>query len=265
VSFDYRIPSGPHLLAAHLASPPSRPSGGRLPGVVLCHGYPVEVGGADTSARSLPQLADRVVRELGFIALAFNFRGVGDSEGDFSLGGWLDDLQVAVDHLLRVEPLLGVWVVGLGTGGALAICAGARDRRIRGVAALGAPADFDDWAGQPRRLLQHAREIGLIRDPAFPQSVDLWARPLREIRALQCVTHFAPRPLLVVHGTDDDVVPDFDARVVADSHASADLRLIPGAVHRLIYDPRVVAILLGWLDRQRHEVVARPRPATAGS
>ncbi|MDX6234670.1 MAG: hypothetical protein QOH68_3788, partial [Nocardioidaceae bacterium] len=31
-------------------------------------------------------------------------------------------------------------------------------------------------------------------------------------------------------------------------------RLVNGAGHRLRHDPRAIAILLGWLDRQRHLV-----------
>jgi putative redox protein len=65
------------------------------------------------------------------------------------------------------------------------------------------------------------------------------------------------RPLLVVHGADDDVVPVFDARVLADAHGAADLRIIEGAGHRLRHDPRAVATLLGWLDRQRNEAQSR--------
>lgn len=257
MALDLRFPSGALLLAGQLAVPPSRLTGGRAPGLVLCHGYPEGAAEVDSSPLALSELADRIARELGWVVLAFTFRAVGESEGDFSLGGWLDDVAAAVDHLTRTEPLLGVWVCGFGTGGSLAICAAARDRRIRGVAALGAPADFDDWADQPRRLLEHARDIGLIRDSTFPQSFEMWARPLREVRALQCVTQLAPRPLLVVHGSDDVVVPVFDARVVADAHGSAELKLIPSGGHRVRHDPRAMAILLGWLDRQHHTLVAQ--------
>jgi putative redox protein len=189
---------------------------------------------------------------MGWLALALALRGCGGSEGQFSLAGWLDDLLAAVEFLEQEEEPLGVWVAGFGTGGALAICAGARDPRIRGVAALGAPADFDDWAGHPRRLLEHSREVGLIDDPNYPESLDAWAREYRAIRAISCVQDYAPRPLLVVHGIEDDSVPSFDARVLADAHGSAELRLINGAGHRLRHDPRAVAVLLGWLDRQRH-------------
>ena len=63
----------------------------------------------------------------------------------------------------------------------------------------------------------------------------------------------APRDLLLVHGTDDEVVPSLDARVLAGQHGSADLRMIAGAGHHLRHDPRAIAILLGWLDRQRRQ------------
>jgi fermentation-respiration switch protein FrsA (DUF1100 family) len=57
--------------------------------------------------------------------------------------------------------------------------------------------------------------------------------------------------LLVLHGSEDDAVPVFDARVLADAHGDADLRIIEGGPHQLRHDPRALAVLLGWLDRQR--------------
>jgi len=121
---------------------------------------------------------------------------------------------------------------------------------VQGVAAIGAPADFDDWAGHPRRLLQHAREIGAIRDPGFPRNADAWSRELRSIRPISMVADLAPRPLLVMHGSEDQTVPHFDARVLSDAHRSAELSIIAGAGHQLRHDPRAIAVLLGWLDRQ---------------
>ncbi|HEY2998896.1 MAG TPA: alpha/beta fold hydrolase [Acidimicrobiales bacterium] len=246
---DQRISSDGLALAAHLARPPGRPSG-PLPAVVLCHGYPA--GSAETAPETMPELADRIATEMGWAALAFAYRGCGESEGQFSLGGWIDDIASAIGHVEATVRPLGVWLTGFGTGGSLAICAAAADARVRGVAVVGSPGDFDDWASHPRRLLEHGRELGVITDPAFPPSLDAWSKELREIRAVACVGHYAPRPLLVVHGSDDEVVPSFDARVVADAHGSAELRLINGAGHALRHDPRAVAVVLGWLDRQRH-------------
>ena len=250
---DQRISSGGLALAAHLARPPGRPSG-PLPAVVLCHGYP-STGSADTAPETMPELADRIATEMGWAALAFAYRGCAESEGQFSAAGWLDDIANAISHVAGAVRPLGIWLAGFGTGGALAVCAAADDERVRGVAVVGSPGDFDDWAGHPRRLLEHGREVGVITDPQFPASVDAWSREFKEIRAVACVGRYAPRPLLVVHGSDDEVVPSFDARVMADAHGSAELRLINGAGHALRHDPRAVAVLLGWLDRQRHALL----------
>jgi putative redox protein len=246
----YRFSSGSLQLAGHLARPSTRSASG-VSAVVFAHSFHTAAGGAAATAATYPELAERIATELGWYALTFTCRGAGASEGQFSLGGWLTDIEAAIDHLHGLEGVSGVWVVGFGTGGALGICAAAHDSRVQGTAVLGGPADFDDWAGQPRRLLEYSREVGLVTDPSFPPSFDQWSRELRTIRPLQCVAQYSPRSLLVVHGTDDDSVPDFDARVISDAHGLAEVRIIPGASHNLRDDPRAVAVLLGWLDRER--------------
>lgn len=262
---EHLVRSGELNLAGHLSRPHIAP-GTWTPAVVLCHGFPSMARRSARSAITFPELADRIAKEMGWYALTFNLRGCGRSEGNFSGRGWLDDLGAATRFVREQPDVGGVWLVGFGTGGALAICAAAMDQAIVGVAAVGAPADFDDWARHPRRLLQHSREVGIISDPDFPASVEQWGRELRQIRAVDCVANLAPRPLLVLHGADDDLVPPFDARVVADAHGSAEMRLIEGGGHQLRHDPRGVAVLLGWLDRQRSEAVARratPRKVNA--
>ena len=74
---------------------------------------------------------------------------------------------------------------------------------------------------------------------------------MRRFRPVDAAQRFAPRPLLVTHGEEDESVPVADSRVLAESHTSAELRVIAGAGHRLRLDPRAVAVLFGWLDRQR--------------
>jgi uncharacterized protein len=63
---------------------------------------------------------------------------------------------------------------------------------------------------------------------------------------------------MVVHGLSDVDVPVFDARVIVDAHSSAELRIISGASHDLRLDPRALAILIGWLDRQWIGFQSRP-------
>lgn len=244
------IVSGGLRLTAHLAKPEpgTEPSG--HPGLVVCHGFPNGPKSAAASGQTYPELADRLAAEAGWTVLTFNFRGTGNSEGDFSLGGWLHDLRSATDHLLGLDAVDDAWLCGASTGGSLAICAAAEDPRVKGVAALSARADFDDWAAHPRRFLEHAREIGVIRSAKFPADTDAWIRELKELRPLILAEKLAPRPLLLVQGSDDDLVPSLDARALADCHGGAELRIIQGAGHRLRHDPRAFAVLLGWLERQ---------------
>lgn len=235
-------------LVGRLARPDRIPAGG-VPALVICHGFPSKDNGRLDAGRSYYDLAERVAEEMGWMALAFTYRGCGDSEGHFSLGGWLNDIHSAVAHLGQRDDVRGVWVAGYGTGGALAVVAGSENEEIRGVAAIAPPADFDDWVADPEGLLAYARNVGAIRDPEFPPDIEAWNAELSDIRATTAASKLGERPLLVMHGADDAVVPVFDARVIADAHGAAELRIIQGAGHRLRFDPRAVAVFLGWLDR----------------
>lgn len=241
--------SGGLHLARYLAEPSGK--SGALPAMVLCHGFPS--GGIDSrqSGGTFPELAEQVASEIGWNAMTFTFRGCGTSEGDFSMQGWVDDLRAAISHVVAETSPSGIWLVGNNTGGSLALCVAADDPRVNGCALLGARADFDDWAEQPRRFLEHAREIGTIQHPGFPSSTQEWGRELRRFRPADAARRFAPRSLFLMHGSDDEIVPTADSRVLAEAHGSAELQIISGAGHRLRHDPRAMAILLGWLDRQR--------------
>lgn len=184
-----------------------------------------------------------------------NYRGCGESEGNFSIGGWLRDVQAAIDALAALEEVSSVSMIGFGTGAALAVCAAATRPEVRSVAAFSPPADFEDWSNDPEHLLRHARNVGVISNESFPEDFEAWAEELDQVKAIDSAEKFAPRSLMIVHGGDDDVVPVFDSRMVADAHGQADLRIVQGAGHMLNYDPRAIAIVLGWVDRQRFSSV----------
>jgi len=251
VGVDTFIESDGLKLFAHVARPEGRPGSGR-PGLVLAHGFPTGPRWIESSGRTYPEFADRIAAEAGWTVVAFNFRGTGQSEGDFSLTGWLEDLRAAVSYLDAEPDVRGVWLAGFRTGGALAMSAAATDPRVRGVATFGAPADFDSWATDPEAFLANARALGVVRSRDFPPDIGAWAREFTAMRPINLVGAIPPRPLLIVHGSIDDVVPLSDARVLADTAAGdTELRVITAAGHRLRHDPRAVAMLLGWLDRQR--------------
>jgi len=240
--------SGGNRLSRYLARPGGR--SGPLPGLILCHGFPTGPLDARQSGGTFPELIDRIANEIGMAAMTFTFRGCGTSEGDFSLQGWVDDLRAAIEHLIEEAGPTSITLVGTSTGGSVAVCVAADDPRVRNVALLSPRADFDDWAEQPRRFLEHAREIGAVRTPGFPKNFDEWAREFRRFRPVAAARRIAPRPMLVMHGDDDESVPTADARQLAEAHGAAELRLIAGAGHRLRHDPRAIAVLMGWVDRQ---------------
>ena len=190
------------------------------------------------------------------------FRGCGDSEGDFSLGGWLADLAAAVG--LPARPRGGRTRCGWPASAPAARwpCA-PRRARPTGCGA------WPPWArrptsttgpSHPRRLLLHARDVGIIRSASFPPVVRrVVARAAARSGPSACGAAARPAAAARLHGSDDESVPVFDARVLADAHGDADLRIIDGAGHQLRHDPRAVAVLLGWLDRQRNQAAQRRR------
>ncbi len=244
----YTFDSSGHLLAGHLAIP-NRIGVSGTAGLILCHGFPTASSKEIAADRSYYDFADLVSKALGWIVLAFTYRGCGASEGQFSLQGWLDDTVNAAIDLNQNSKINSVWLAGFGTGGALAITAASHCKEIDGVAAISAPSDFQDWGKDPNQLLEYSRDVGTISDSEFPPNKKSWAAEIESIDPLKAAEGMSEKPLLVIHGASDQVVPSFDARVIADAHGGADLRIIDGGTHRLRFDPRATAIIIGWLDR----------------
>lgn len=235
-----------------LASYFTRPAGtAPVGGIVLCHGFPSGPRGSATSGLTYPELADRLARDADRAVLTFNFRGTGASKGDFSIGGWLADQAAAVEDMVGRDDVSGVWLVGSSLGGALAVQTAADDPRVRGVATLAAPAVLRQWAREPARFLEHARSLGVFRTPGFPPTPAAWAREIAEVDTAAAAAVCSPRPLLVLHGSEDAQVPVDEARAIAEAAGeSAELRIVHAAGHGIRHDPRAIAALLGWLDRQ---------------
>ena len=235
-------------LSAHVAIPPPP---GRSRGLVVCHGFPNGPRGAATVGTTYPDLADRLARDSGFVVLAFNFRGTGTSEGDFSVGGWLDDLRAAVRALNDRADVRRVWTAGFGHGATFVLCEAVDDPLVQGVAAIAARSSLGDWVRDASGLVAEAREMGMVRSPEFSADMAAWGRELRQLDAEAAVKRLHDKPLLVLHGIDDIDVHVDEARAVAEAAGpNTELRLVPGAGHHLRHDPRAIATLLGWLDRQ---------------
>jgi putative redox protein len=233
-------------LEYHLARPPGSVRGRTRCGLVIAHGMPVGEEAAASAFLTFPELADRVARDTGWLALAFGFRGAGRSQGAFSPRGWWRDFEAAVALLRSETP--SVFVAGFGFGGALALRVAADDPDVGGAAVLAAPADLHAGAADPSALAACAAASGY--GSAEDGGPDQWAADLRAIDPVGAAAAVPPRPLLIVHGSIDPLVPVVDARVLSDAaEGGAELRVVAMAPHPLRHDPRAVALLLGWLQR----------------
>jgi pimeloyl-ACP methyl ester carboxylesterase len=229
------------------ATPTGAPVGGH---VVICHDLPRAKGSAADVAQTYPSLADRITRETAWRVVTATLRGAGQSSGDFSAQGWLDDLGRVVES--EVPHDAPRWLVGFGFGGVLALHAASGDERVAGVACLGTPADLTPFTDDPEALIDRCVRTGVIRTPGYPAAPDSWIKEFSIFHPREDAEMLKGRPLLVVNGADDPDTPLDDARALAAAATGpSDLRVIFGAGHWLRADPRVVAILVGWLERRR--------------
>ena len=233
---------------------------GPFPALILCHGIPARTKGPDD--RGYPLLAERFSRE-GFLVLIFNFRGAGASEGNFDLLGWARDLERGL-HTLSLRSGVDrkrIYLMGFSGGGAVSIYVAARHDEVAGVVSCASPADFRDLstARGLGEFLAHARNVGLIKDPGFPPSVKEWKKGFQTVRPIDWIARIPPRPLLLLHGTRDEVVRVSHARRLYEKvGGKADLFLIEGAGHRLRVEEEAMAKASEWLRRR---VFGDPRSA----
>ena len=244
----FRLRPGPagDLWTYATATSPGAPVRGH---VLLCHDLPRPQAAAADVALTYPALADRLARETGWQVVTAALRGAGESAGDFSALGWLDDLRFVAENEIGAESARVA--VGFGFGGVLALHLAAGDERVGGVACLGTPADVAELTGSTEAFLARCRRTGLMKTPGFPASPDAWAKELSVLHPAEDAALLKGRPLLLVHGSDDPDVPLAGARALADAATGpSELHVVLGGGHWLRADPRVLALLVGWLERR---------------
>jgi fermentation-respiration switch protein FrsA (DUF1100 family) len=141
-------------------------------------------------------------------------------------------------------------LLGFSGGAAVAIYVAAQDSQPSAVVACASPAEFtpltDNYTAAS--LAEHFRKIGTIRDNNFPVSVEQWFDNFRVVSPIEYVAGIAPRPLLLVHGSKDDVVDISHARhLYQKAGEPKQLIIVDGAGHRLRRSDRAVAIVIYWL------------------
>lgn len=222
----------------------------RKVGVIIVHGIPVGSNGGPTFASSYPELSDRLARENGVISLFFLMRGTGDSPGEFSIANWKRDIRSAVDAMSARDDIETIVLIGTSLGGVLCLDQAASDDRVGGVVLISTPSSLEPWIQNEKQFINHVRDVGLLHDPDYPSDSSVWIQEFRVLKPLEVNSKLKSIPTLVMHGDDDDVVEVESAHALKGALGEkCEKRIIESAGHRLRYDPRAVATLLGWLDR----------------
>ena len=220
--------------------------------VCVCHGIPAGIPVPGDGG--YPLLAERICQQ-GFAIFIFNFRGTGASGGNLDLLGWTRYLEAVIDYLSSSSEVDGsrLSLLGFSGGAAVSVYVASKDSRVSSVAACACPAEFTfhTKADGPPAIINHFRNIGVFRDKNFPHSAEEWLNNFDLVSPVQHIAEIAPRPLLLVHGSQDDTVNVTHAYKLFDrARQPKQLSIVDGAGHRLRQNDRAVAIVVGWLKAQ---------------
>ncbi len=188
----------------------------------------------------------------GFPTLRFSFSGNGSSGGQFTestISKEVQDLGSVLDAIKNRE----IWYVGHSMGGAVGVLRAAKDPRIKGLVSL---------AGMVHTKAFAEREFGMIKpgggfmwdDPNCPLS-QKYMDDMNAIGGIGSVIRQASEihvPWLLVHGTEDDVVPMQDSReIFARAKEPKELVELPGANHVFAGEQTatMISTVVNWMKK----------------
>ena len=218
--------------------------------VCVCHGIPAGTP-PDPGDGGYPLLAERICHE-GFAVLIFNFRGTGFSGGNLDILGWTRDLKAAIDYLWALPEVdrSRLSLLGFSGGAAVAVYVASQDKRVSSIVTCACPAEFTFFTkvDEPQSVIDHFRSIGAIRDKDFPYSTQDWLDGFRLVSPIKYVAGIAPRPLLLVHGGQDETVAVSDAyKLYARAGEPKQIVIVDSAGHRLRQNEPAMATVIDWL------------------
>lgn len=129
---------------------------------LVCHPHPLYGGTMHTKAVFR---AAKAAASLGFPTLRFNFRGVGQSEGEFGHeAGERDDARAALDALSGRYPGLPVVLMGFSFGSVVGLAVGASDPRVSELVGMGVPVASSDLGflrpvRKPKLIVQGSADV----------------------------------------------------------------------------------------------------------
>jgi pimeloyl-ACP methyl ester carboxylesterase len=194
--------------------------------------------------------------------LLLDHRGHGESDGVRTTIGYEErlDVHAAVDYLLE-HGMGPVGIYGMSMGGATAILAAAEDPRIVAIVADSPYARLRWAVGQVARLRGYPAFITPAISFAGVLATALHLRyPIKAFDPVEVVGQLAPRPLLITHGVEDDIIPVESAYALYERAGEPkELWLLEGLKHCQALDEcydefsaRVVGFYDRWLATADH-------------
>lgn len=195
--------------------------------IILMHGWGMNRGDIFKNTYFL--------HDLGYNLCYFDFRALGESCGNVSSIGYLEvrDLQAAIKFLKETRPFAceQIGLYGLSMGGMVAICETAQNPDIVCVAAEASYYSFrkvvSRWAWVHHKI-PHFPLMTLVLHYIHKRLVE---NP-EKFSPKYNVPKIAPRPIFIIHGRYDNLVPASQAKLLY-KHAGEpkEIWLVPGAKH----------------------------------
>ena len=138
--------------------------------------------------------------DAGFQVFAFDYRGYGQSTGKPDRAGIHDDALAALRLIADRAGQEKLLVIGQSLGAAIAVAALAEESAPE-AAAVVLESPFASYRGIARDVLGSVPVLGWLKTPLSYLLVTEQGSPDALIGKL------APTPILIIHGTDDPVVP----------------------------------------------------------
>lgn len=143
-----------------------------------------------------------------------------------------DDLVHLLDVLAQRPDVDAhrIALLGVSLGGSVSLLAAARDHGVRAVVDDSGFADAVAQLKRERRLLLGPlARLAIFSNALIDAQVHV---AMSDVRPIDAVASIAPRPLLIIHGLDDDVVPPSDSQqLCAAAGPTCRLWLVPHAGH----------------------------------
>jgi len=225
----------------------------QAPTLVLCHGIPAGETRPDRRKNGYI-FWGRFLARRGYPVVIFNFRGTGESGGNLNLKEWVWDLQGVLNiYNSAIDPQCpGVVLIGFSAGAAVSVKVAAEDSRVKAAVLAACPADFNFFfeTFTLEGVMEWMNNAGFFREPGYPPHSWKWQKEFLSVHPETQVAHISPRPLLLLHGEQDDLVPLEHARKLYQK-ARHPKKLITfyRLGHRLRSYPRVFSTILNWLDQ----------------